>query len=96
MLATINSNKVEQYKSLSTFRDELLFEYYNNYFDNLSSRQLDKEFNKDLSILVKSLKKLPQEERKTFVNSMSKIIEFYIENKLEKELSKSFSNLFTL
>jgi len=78
----------------SNFRDELSFEYYKDYFERLSSRQLDREFNKDLSMMIKSLKMLPQEERKVFAGIISKLIEFYIENKIEKELEKSFHILF--
>lgn len=94
MLKTIDNNKVDKIESYSRFKDELLFDYYNNYFDHLSSRQLDKEFNKDLSIMIKSLKKLSQEERSIFVNSISRLIAFYLESKMEKELDKSFHTLF--
>ena len=94
MLKTIDYKEIDKFGSYSNFRDELLFEYYNNYFECLSSRQLDREFNEDLSIMIKSLKMLPQEERKAFVGIISRLIEFYIDNKIEKELDKSFRMLF--
>ena len=86
-------NKINELNYYSNFKDEILSEYYNNYFERLSSRQLDKEFNRDLSILIKSLKKLSQEERSIVVNSISKLIEFYIETKIEKDLNKSFRTI---
>ena len=90
MLKTINSNKIDKYNTYPNFGDEFLFEYYNNYFENLSSSQLDREFYLSLSSMIKSFKKLPQEKRTAFVNVISNLIEFYIENKIEKELGKSF------
>jgi len=93
MLGAIKSNRVGGGNNYSNFKNELLYDYYNNYFESLSSRQLDREFNKDLSIMVNSLKKLPQEERKEFAGVISILIEFYLGNKIEKELNKSFHTL---
>ena len=87
------NNKISGLNYYSNFKDEILSEYYNDYFEGLSSRQLDKEFNRDLSILIKSLKKLSQEERSIVINSISKLIEFYIETKIEKDLNKSFRTI---
>jgi len=70
------------------------FDFNNNHFEYLSSRQLDREFNKDLSIMVKTLKKLPEEERNDFKNLIAMLIDNYISNKIEKELDKSFQTLF--
>lgn len=97
MLDTID-NKIEKVSnrsvSISKFRDEILNEYYSHYFNSLSSKEFDKEFNKDLALLIKSLTKLPQEDRSMFINTLSKFIEFYIESKVEKELDKSFHKIF--
>ena len=57
MLDTINNQIVNSTNSskFSNFRDEILTEYYSQYFNALSSKEFDKEFNRDLSVLVKSL-----------------------------------------
>ena len=96
MLETI-SNKIEGRNTsdkFSTFRDEILSEYYVQYFNSLTSKEFDKEFNRDLSALVKSLNKLPQEDRNALIGALSKLIEFYVENKVEKELDHSFKRIF--
>lgn len=96
MLETI-SNKIESRNTsdkFSTFRDEILSEYYAQYFNSLTSKEFDKEFNRDLSALVKSLNKLPQEDRNALIGALSKLIEFYVENKVEKELDHSFKRIF--
>lgn len=77
----------------SIWGDELITSYYSNYFESLSSKQLDKEFNNDILKLVKALSKLPDNERKIMIEALAKVIEFYIENKVEKEIEFSFHKL---
>ncbi len=50
MLDTINNQIVNSTNSskFSNFRDEILTEYYSQYFNALSSKEFDKEFNRDL------------------------------------------------
>lgn len=96
MLETIKDKNINKSEKLhdSFFNNYMIIDFYNNYYNELNSRQLDKEFNHDLSILVKSLHKLPQNERKEFIKLLSKVVEFYIENKIEKELDKSLYRIF--
>lgn len=69
--------------------DHMIQDYYIDYYQNLSSKELDKEFNKDILTLTKALSKLPESERKNLIEILSNLIEFYIENKIEKELNNS-------
>ncbi|MDP4226273.1 MAG: hypothetical protein Q8910_07825 [Bacteroidota bacterium] len=93
MLKTIDKRKEMTTQSSSFWEDEIFQNYYKNHFNSLSSKQLDKEFSKDLNMLAKTLKKLPENERKTFIEILSKEIEFYIENKVEKELEFSINKI---
>lgn len=79
--------------SNAIWRDELITTYYSNYFETLNSKQLDKEFNSDILKLVRTLSKLPENERKALVEVLARVIEFYIENKIEKEIEFSFHKL---
>jgi hypothetical protein len=83
------SNSIEKKKKLDYWNDSLIQDYYINYYQNLSVKQLDEEFNKDIRTLTKALSKLPDSERKAFVDILSRIIEFYLENKIEKEIDRS-------
>ena len=94
MLKEVDKSLMKKSKEISTFQSEILFDYYVNYFNSLSSTNLDKEFNRDLSIMTNSLRKLPEKERGLFVNYIAKLIEAYIESKVEKELTKSFHLFF--
>lgn len=79
--------------SNAIWSDELITTYYSNYFETLNSKQLDKEFNSDILKLVRTLSKLPENERKALVEVLARVIEFYIENKIEKEIEFSFHKL---
>jgi len=83
------SNSIEKKKKLDYWNDSLIQDYYINYYQNLSVKQLDEEFIKDIRTLTKALSKLPDSERKAFVDILSRIIEFYLENKIEKEIDQS-------
>lgn len=71
------------------WEDSMIQDYYLNYYSNLSSRQLDKEFNEDIRSLTQALSKLSDSERKAFIEVLSRFIEFYMENKVEKEIDQS-------
>ena len=77
----------------SIWSDELITTYYSNYFDNISSKQLEKEFNSDILKLVKTLSKLSENDRKALIDTLARVIEFYIENKVEKEIEFSFHKI---
>jgi len=83
------SNSTEKKKKLDYWNDSLIQDYYINYYQNLSIKELDEEFNKDIRTLTKALSKLPDSERKAFVNILYRVIEFYLENKIEKEIDRS-------
>lgn len=78
----------------SAIRDYILHNYYDNYFDIMSSKELDLEFRNDIGILVKALKKLPPNEQKAMVSVLTDVVEFYVGSKIEKELEKTMNNLF--
>ncbi len=69
--------------------DILIQDFYLNYYQNLNSRELDKELNKDIKLLTDVLRKLPVSNRKGFILVLSKLIEFYLETKIEKEIDNS-------
>jgi hypothetical protein len=79
--------------SNAIWSDDLISTYYSNYFVNLNSKQLDKEFNSDILMLVKALSKLPHNDRKALIEVLARVIEFYIENKVEKEIEFSFNKI---
>lgn len=82
-------NSIEKKDRFDYLNDNMIQDYYVNYYQNLTLKELDKEFNRDISILAKTLSKLPDSERKKFVEFLSRFIEFYIENKIEKEIDNS-------
>jgi hypothetical protein len=82
-------NSIEKKNKLDYWNDSLIQDYYINYYQNLSAKELDKEFNKDIRTLTKALSKLPDSERKAFIDVLSRVIEFYLENKIEKEIDHS-------
>jgi len=95
MLDTIKNIQGASTKKSSNaiWSDDLISTYYSNYFVNLNSKQLDKEFNSDILMLVKALSKLPHNDRKALIEILARVIEFYIENKVEKEIEFSFNKI---
>lgn len=94
MELTFNKNRDLSNKKKSDYwNDTLIQDFYLNYYHNLSSKELDKEFNKDIQFLTDSLVKLPASERKAFIQVLSKFIEFYLENKIEREIDDSLSKI---
>ncbi|MGF1670347.1 MAG: hypothetical protein ACFCU6_07860, partial [Balneolaceae bacterium] len=76
--------------------DDIVYSYYSDHFDNLSSKELDQEFRKDLKTLTKALSKLSHKEKEAFINVFSKVIEFYLNQKIEKEIDSSFIKILNL
>ena len=92
MELTLNNNKMSAKTEANIFgywNDSLIHEYYIDYYKDLSSKELDVEFRKDITSLSKVLSKLSENERKLFIDLLSKYVEFYISQKVEKELDKS-------
>ncbi|NOY58765.1 MAG: hypothetical protein GXO75_07510 [Calditrichaeota bacterium] len=81
---------------LAYWNDFLIQDFYLDYYQNLDSNDLDKEFNKDIKILAKALNKLPASARKAFIEVFARYIEFYIENKIEKEIDSSLEKILKL
>ncbi|MDR1876419.1 MAG: hypothetical protein LBQ84_02205 [Flavobacteriaceae bacterium] len=74
----------------SFWNDSLIRNYYVHHFDDLNSKELDKEFSHDLKMFAKTLSKLSDSDRKAFIKvMMSRVIESYIDHKIEKELTNS-------
>ena len=90
MELTFNKNKdLTTSKKSDYWNDSLIQDFYLNYYQNLNSKELDREFNKDIKILTDALSKLPTSERKAFIQVLSRFIEFYLENKIEREIDGS-------
>ena len=90
MEITLNKNKdLVKQRKFDYWNDSLIQDFYLDYYNNLNSKELDKEFNKDIKILSDVLIKLPDTKRKEFIQVFSKFIEFYLENKIEKEIDNS-------
>lgn len=87
------SKSIDKRQKIDYWNDSLIRDYYINYYQNLSIKELDEEFNMDIRKLTKALSKLPDSERKAFVDVLYRIIEFYLENKIEKEIDRSFSKI---
>lgn len=81
-------------KKQSIWNEYLLQEYYSDYYSELSSKQLDSEFRNELKVLGKSMSKLNDDEKKEMIKVIADVINFYVENKVNKELENSFSNIF--
>ena len=89
-LAINNNENLSKNKKSDYWNDSLIQDFYINYYQNLNSKQLDKEFNNDIKLLTNVLSKLSSSKRKKFVQVLSNVIEFYLENKIEKEIDNSF------
>jgi hypothetical protein len=94
-----NNNKLKKNSKSNISRyweDSLFDEFYYDYFDEMSSKELDKEFSKDIKYLSEILKKLSDSERKAFIEVLSKYIEFYIDHKVEKEIDNSLFKILNI
>lgn len=92
----ITKEKIYSNKGLNIYWDDIISNYYLEEFKNISSKELDNEFNNSLKTLTKCLVKSNTQDKKYLVDLFAKLIEFYIENKIEKEISDSFSQLLNL
>lgn len=84
-----NVNLTKPKNKFGHWNDSLIENFYLDYYRNLSSKELDKEFNNDIKTLTTTLSKLDDTERKAFIELLSIFIEFYLENKIEKEIDNS-------
>jgi hypothetical protein len=83
--------------NLSELIDESLAEeFFARYYQSLDSKELDREFNKDLKTLTNLLTQFPDSYRKILIDIMAGYIEFYMENKIEREIEDSFFNIIKL
>lgn len=71
------------------WNDPMIQDFYVDYYNSLSSKELDREFNKDIKVLSNTLSKLSDSERKSFIEVLSRFVEFYLDNKIEKEIDRS-------
>jgi len=91
-----NANNISKRRNDDYWYDIMVQNYYIDKLKNLDSKELDKEFNTALKLFVSLLNKLSQKEKKAFINLFAQLIEFYIENKIEKELYKSFTKILKI
>ena len=84
-------NSVQKSKSnIDFWKDSMFQDFYMDYYQNLSSSELDREFNQNLQTLTRVMSKLSDSDRKAFMGVYSRFLEFYLENKIEKEMSNAF------
>jgi len=78
-------------KKLENF---LIQEYYNDYYKVISSKELDRELSKNMKIITKAFENLPDEKRDSMIELfLAKFIEFYVDQKVEKELDISLKKI---
>lgn len=92
LLTTTNIDKSSK-KNLRFWNDDIFVDYYNNYYNDLSSKELDRDFNHELNVLVKAMSKLSDTEKKALINLLAKVVEHYLEQKIEKEIDFSFKKI---
>ncbi len=90
------SKSLRKINNLDFWGDSLIQNYYMDYYDNLSSKELDYEFREDIIKLSKTLRKLSDPDRKFFIEFLSKFFEFYLDKKIEKEIDNSFHKILKL
>ncbi|MGB0949101.1 MAG: hypothetical protein ACPG7E_02870 [Marinirhabdus sp.] len=81
-------------KKYSHWNSAFVHEHFLDHYNNLTNKELDSEFKKELCVLAKSLCKLDKTERKAMVDVLANVIAFYLENKVNKEIEDSFSRIF--
>lgn len=86
-------NKIYSKNQFNIYWDDIVSNYHLEQFKNIGSKELDNEFNNSLKSLAKCPTQLSVQEKRYFVDVLAKLIEFYIENKIEKEMRDSFSAL---
>jgi hypothetical protein len=94
----VKNKKDEESKSgvMKYWQDNLIHEFCVDYYNDLSAKELDQEFKKDIKNLAKILGKLPDSDRKVFINYFSNFVEFYIDQKVEKEIDTSIYKILKL
>ena len=93
------NNKIKNSSSSDDLRyweDSLFDDFYSDYFDHISSKELDKVFSKDIKFLTKVLSELSESEKKAFIEVLSRYFEFYIDHKVEKEINKSLFKILSI
>lgn len=92
-LLSIPESKKNSDRKMQIWKDDIFLSYYENYYNNLSSKDLDIDFNRDLKTLVQALRKLNEHDKKAFINVFSSILEHYLEQKISKEIDFSFEKI---
>lgn len=90
------ANGKNKKSDISYLNDDIFLDYYSTFYNDMSSKELDSDFNRELRVLVQSMSKMNESERKAFLNVLSMVIGHYIEQKIDKELDFSFKKIFKL
>ena len=94
MKDVLNINTVKRLPNkVNYWNDDIFSNYYANYYNSLTSKELDKDFNMELKSLSSAMKQMNENERKVFINLLTSVVEHYIEQKIDKELESSFQNI---
>ncbi len=83
------NNKSTRSKKQSYLTNDLIQDYYMNFYNNLTAKEQDELFSNDIRMLVGVLNKLPESKRKSFIQLFANLVEFYLENKIENEINES-------
>jgi len=75
--------------SVYMYFNDLMNNIYPSFYDSLTSTNIDKEFVKDLHVLSKVARKNNPLVR----NCISRLMELYIEKKVDLELNNSFQKI---
>ena len=95
MKDVLNINTVKRLPNkVNYWNDDIFSNYYANYYNSLTSKELDKDFNMELKSLSSAMKQMNENERKVFINLLTSVVEHYIEQKIDKELESSLQNIF--
>ncbi len=85
--------EVSKKNHVNFYLDNIVYNYYLEKIKSVNSRELDSEFNNLFKTLVKCLVKADNKQKTYFIDLLARLIEFYIENRIEKEINSSFSKL---
>lgn len=89
-------NKESKSETMKFWQDNLRHEPYIDYYNDLTSKELDQEFRKDIKSIAKILGELSESKKIAFINFLSNYIEFYIDQKLEKEIDSSLNKILKI
>jgi hypothetical protein len=93
-VSILDDSVAESRLGLLSWGEDLPSGILSEVYTDHSVKEMDKKFARDLKVLVKSLSKLSDPERKIFIKVMATIVQSYLEQKVDKELDISIKKVF--